>query len=353
MHFSTAKYVAVGLLSPLLLGAIWLWGKALSTDISPRQAQSTKKSIELIPVAKRNEYGKYGFSDVAILESGEIWAVGYDEQDPRRMWHSADGGNTWLRVPINSPGFTINAIEFVDSQHGWAVGGKGTVMATPDGGQTWKQVRRPTWAMLEKVSFVNQKFGYVAGSIGTYDRKTDTATAGVEILRTSDGGQTWQRCYRDDTSHTVWAITTLSEMTALTLLDGNRVLRTVDGGKKWHEVLFKLRGPQSIMFTKAGVGWMVGERLFYKSTDKGLTWKTPQGIPCSLLEHDWWSIDFADENIGMAVSEDSAIALTNDGGQTWIDITPNVGEALRGIRLQGQTGIVFGSQRLFRIKEMK
>src|SRR5262245_8422512 len=63
--------------------------------------------------------------------------------------------------------------------------------------------------------------------------------------------------------------------------------------------------------------------------------------------------DFADENIGMAVSEDSAIALTSDGGQTWVDITPNVGEALRGVRLQGQTGLVFGSQRLFRVKGMK
>ena len=81
-----------------------------------------------------------------------------------------------------------------------------------------------------------------------------------------------------------------------------------------------------------------------------MTWKTPQGIPCSLLEHDWWAIDFADESVGMAVSEDSAIALTKDGGQTWFDITPNVGEALRGIRLQGQMGIVFGSQRLFRVK---
>src|SRR5215510_13115358 len=111
MPASAAKYIAVGLLSHLLLEAIWLWGKTLSTDISPRQSQPTKKSIELIPVAKRNEYGRYDLSDVAILESGEMWAVGYDGQDPRRMWHSTDGGNTWLRVLINSQGFILNAID--------------------------------------------------------------------------------------------------------------------------------------------------------------------------------------------------------------------------------------------------
>lgn len=109
MHSSASKYIAVGALSILLLGVIWLWGRALSTDMPPQQSQPTKKSIELIPVAKRHEYGRYDFSDVAILESGEMWAVGYDRQDPRRTWHSTDGGDTWLRVPINSPGFTLKA----------------------------------------------------------------------------------------------------------------------------------------------------------------------------------------------------------------------------------------------------
>jgi len=99
------------------------------------------------------------------------------------MWRSTDGGDTWLRVSINSPGFILKAIDFVNSQHGWAVGGKGTIMATSDGGKTWKQMRRPTWAAHEEVSFVNLKFGYVAGSIGTYDRKTDTTTAEIEIFR--------------------------------------------------------------------------------------------------------------------------------------------------------------------------
>jgi len=344
------KYVAAVSISLLLFGAIWLKGRTLSTDISSQQSQQTKKSIDLIPVAKRYEYGRYDFTDVAILESGEMWAVGYDGQDPRRMWHSTDGGITWLRVPISSTGFIINSIDFVGSQHGWAVGSYGTMMITSDGGRTWKQTSRQTQAELQKVSFVNPKFGYVAGSIGTYDRNTDIRTYGIEILGTFDGGQTWHRRYKDDTSITVWQISTLSEMVALVLVDGNRVLRTIDGGKNWHEVLYKLCGPKSVIFTRAGVGWMVGEKLFYKSTDQGLTWNTPQGIPCGLLEHDWWAIDFADENVGMAVSEDSAIALTNNGGQTWFDITPNPGEALRGIRLQGPTGIVLGSQRVFRVK---
>src|SRR5215831_1450272 len=242
------KYIAAGSLSLLLLGAIWLKGCTLSTDISPQQSQPTKKPIELIPVAERYEHGRYDFTDVAILESGEMLAVGYDGQDPRRMWHSTDGGSTWLRVPISSSGFIINAIDFIGSQHGWAVGGYGTIMTTSDGGRTWKQMYRPTRAALEKVAFVNLKFGYVAGSIGTYDKNTDTRTFGIEILKTSDGGQTWHSCYKDDTSGTVWQIATLSEMVALVLVDGNRVLRTIDGGKKWHEVLFKLRGPQSVIF---------------------------------------------------------------------------------------------------------
>ena len=31
----------------------------------------------------------------------------------------------------------LNAVDFVDSQRGWAVGGNGTILHTSDAGQTW------------------------------------------------------------------------------------------------------------------------------------------------------------------------------------------------------------------------
>lgn len=320
--------------------------------------------VELLPVASRNEYGVHGFSDIAILDHGEMWAVGYDGQDPRRMWRSLDGGESWQRVPIRSSGFTLHSITFSDSRHGFAVGGSGTIMITIDGGENWIQTSRSTAADLECVSFASPSVGYVAGRTGTYDRDTDTSTYGVEVLRTNDGGRTWRCSYRDYESRSVWQLVTPSEKTAFLLLDASRLLRTTDEGKTWQELLFKYRGPTSIAFTKDGTGWMVGEDLFYRSTDGGLVWRTPEDLPCELTKHNWWSIAFANAEIGMAVSEDCAIAMTYDGGLTWSEATSNMHsgktiwyderigfkEHLRAVRLHDRWGVILGSQRLLSIK---
>jgi hypothetical protein len=46
------------------------------------------------------------------------------------------------------------------------------------------------------------------------------------------------------------------------------------------------------------------------SDDLGKTWRAAETIDASLLKHDWWSVDFTQDGIGVAVSEDAAIALT-------------------------------------------
>ncbi|HEX4148227.1 MAG TPA: hypothetical protein VHY20_04530, partial [Pirellulales bacterium] len=55
-----------------------------------------------------------------------------------RVWHSSDGGHIWM---AESTGQTlpIRALEFVDDEHGWAVGSFGLILATADGGRTWQR----------------------------------------------------------------------------------------------------------------------------------------------------------------------------------------------------------------------
>jgi photosystem II stability/assembly factor-like uncharacterized protein len=55
--------------------------------------------------------------------------------------HSPDLGRTWevLRTGQTMP---LHGIFFIDEKHGWAVGELGTVVATEDGGRTWRVQRR-------------------------------------------------------------------------------------------------------------------------------------------------------------------------------------------------------------------
>ena len=50
---------------------------------------------------------------------------------------SEDGGNTWRQaaVPVSSD---LVAVSFPSEQHGWAVGHGGVVLHSHDGGETWE-----------------------------------------------------------------------------------------------------------------------------------------------------------------------------------------------------------------------
>ena len=75
----------------------------------------------------------------------------------------------------------LDAISFVDTLHGWAVGGSGSipiVRHTTDGGLTWRSQATGAHHALHAVCFVDRLHGWAVGDGGT-------------IVRTTDGGATW------------------------------------------------------------------------------------------------------------------------------------------------------------------
>jgi hypothetical protein len=128
--------------------------------------------------------------------------------------------NPWRRLPAVSD--NLSRVFFVDTQHAWIAGDNGTILATRDGGTTWKQQTSGTAEMLESLFFIDASRGWAVGLRGT-------------ILATRDGGTTW----KPQSSRT----------------------------SEW---LF------SVHFADASHGWVVGlAGLILATTDGGVTW-TPQ-----------------------------------------------------------------------------
>ena len=308
---------------------------------------------------------RHCFHDVAILNRSEMWAVGLDSHDSQIMWHSADGGKTWERRIAPNAGWTLSSINFVDQQHGWAAGSGNVLIRTSDGGKSWEHIALPVFMGKNQAHFVDPKTGYIAGSTGVWDPASGRMIFGIRILRTDDGGRTWHTCYQDDESGSVFNIAALSEKVVILAIDGGKLLRTEDGGKRWKVVRSDRGRVNAVAFSPDGTGWMVGSQgAFYQSLDEGQTWQAPTGLPSALLRHDWWAIDFAEDGTGMAVSEDCAIAITYDGGKSWSEIKTNLhegeviransfNEALRKIHLQAGTGVIFGSQRVYRVNAFR
>ena len=73
---------------------------------------------------------------------------------------------------------SVQAVTFTDATHGWAVGASGTILATTDGGATWRKQTSGTTANLSAVTFPDATHGWVVDDNGT-------------ILATTDGGAIW------------------------------------------------------------------------------------------------------------------------------------------------------------------
>lgn len=70
---------------------------------------------------------------------------------------------------------------FLDQNNGWAVGSHGIILKTTDGGYTWQDTSIGVNIHLYEVCFVDSNKGWVVGDRSLYN--------------TTDGGQNWQLQY--------------------------------------------------------------------------------------------------------------------------------------------------------------
>ena len=98
---------------------------------------------------------------------------------PCRVEHSADGGTTWT-VQFADTGAPMSAGFSPSSAVCWIVGGNGTILRTVDGGETWERVTAPRLVHLIGVEAVNGRSARI------------DAVDGVSF-RTEDSGLTWVR----------------------------------------------------------------------------------------------------------------------------------------------------------------
>src|SRR6187401_1060147 len=80
----------------------------------------------------------------------------------------------------------LTSVAFIDADRGWAVGDRGVIWHTADGGNTWKLQNSGVTCRLEAVQFLDGENGY---AVGGWTQPYTHETHGV-ALRTRDGGKT-------------------------------------------------------------------------------------------------------------------------------------------------------------------
>lgn len=155
----------LGLIAMLAAGLAPLVSHA---ELDPHDAAN--QPAEIVPLAASSlllDLAKAGDRFVAVGERGHVLL-------------SDDGGATWRQAKSVPTRAMLTAVYFADAEYGWAVGHDETILNTTDGGETWTRSHFAPEAQqpLLDLWFANRISGIAVGAYGAY-------------LTTNDGGRHW------------------------------------------------------------------------------------------------------------------------------------------------------------------
>jgi photosystem II stability/assembly factor-like uncharacterized protein len=207
----------------------------------------------------------------------------------------------------------LSAVQFLDSQTGFAAGASGTFIKTTNGGANWSSVSTGTSFELRAVYFLNTSTGLLCGYNGT-------------ILRTTNGGSNWFAIISGTSDHLL-GLSFYNDQIGVTSGNSGTILYTTNTGLNW-----SIGQPTGYLVTfysaymiNASIGFCAGVNTIFsplvaKTTNGGANW-----VYSSFLlnnnEGTLRDIHFFDTQNGIAVSNlwnnQGAVSRTTNGGMNW------------------------------------
>jgi len=191
-----------------------------------------------------------GKSIVAVGERGHVLV-------------SADGGATWEQAlaPTRS---LLTAVTDAGKGGLWAVGHDAVVIRSADGGRTWTRsfIAPEANSPLLDVWFENENHGIAIGAYGLF-------------LETGDGGETWMRRAVDDEERHWNALARGADGTLFAAAEFGTVFVSRDNAKTWKEISTPYEGSffGALGLTDGGLLIFGLRGNIYRSDDAGETWR--------------------------------------------------------------------------------
>ncbi len=243
---------------------------------------------------------------------------------------SASAQQWVLTTPIKTRS-EFTAMQMLDDQLAYAVDKPmGAILRTTDGGVTWE--RRTVNTLNKPVA------------LWMWDADRGIAVCEVSrFMRSTDGFAT-----ATTTSHLGYGnfkcVFFLNDTLGWVGSDSGKILRTTNGGESWTPTTTGLTSYQyvtAIQFLDSDTGYAScygGEML--KSVDGGLTWQPAGPFDQQVLMQDF---HFYNTQEGVAVGNGGEVIRTTDGGTTWDSIPSPTTYSMLDLAVQGDVVVACGT----------
>ncbi len=291
---------------------------AVATGVLPGQVyRSTDGGQSWAAVSQ--EFEEDGpLNDLALVD--EFTIAGASHQGD--VWLSHDLGTTWTKTldAIGDLPYTWE-LNFTDAGVGILTGARGIIYRTSDGGQTWQYITNGIGMDITAIEMHTDRYG-IAVARNTY------------VMRTTDGGTHWTvqkpeiRGQEFGFDESLNAVDILDDQNAFIAGPGGTVFKSVDAGQNWMPISSGGRLPVDLDIRDIAARtpddiWVVGsnrdmfrtQESIYRTLNGGQTWFRPfDGAAFELIQ-------FIGEDKGWIMRLGGILHRTDDGGNTWQDVT--------------------------------
>lgn len=288
--------------------------------------------------------------------------IGWYGNGEGKLYHTIDGGMSWVKV-LDQPGTFIRALGFIDEKTGFlgnvgtdyypGVTDKHPLYRTDDSGKSWTAVNAPDISAVAGICGIDilPVHRIFQGEVHTDHLIHAAGRVGgpAAIMKSEDSGKTWTVQDMSKQAGMILDIKFLDAQTGFVCASTNSdmekaealILRTADGGKTWNPAYTsgrRLENCWKMSWPSARVGYATVQsydeapantkRVVIKTADGGKTWVEMPLVTAPGIQQ--FGIGFIDETRGWVGCKAGGYE-THDGGQSWSPVA--FGRAVNKIRI--------------------